>query len=304
MCGFVMLPEKSVVSFQKVNGSDGAELKNAIRSALRYSGFDFKDERNIVIKPNMCYYWDFSTGYTTDPKFVGALIEVIREKVPNAEISVVEADASAMKCKYAFRLLGFEDLARDYGVNLVNLSKDETEKVQIAVNGHEFNFLVPNTIRSADLRINVPKPKYMDKTTITCALKNVFGVNPEPLKYRLHPCLDEAIVAINKIMRFDLCVLDGLMVTGVSPRRLDLVMASRDPVAFDSAVARLMGVNPRRVRHLRLAEEEGLGTRRYWVEGVDPRVFQEHFPKRTMISKFLVKAYRFALWSGLLKTEM
>jgi uncharacterized protein (DUF362 family) len=298
------LPEKSVVSFQKVNGSDRAELKNAIRSALRYSGFEFNDERNIVIKPNMCYYWDFSTGYTTDPKFVGALIEVIREKVPNAEISIVEADASAMKCKYAFRLLGFEDLIRDYGVSLVNLSEDKTQKVHIGVNGRDFSFLMPDTIRSADLRINVPKPKYMDKTTITCALKNVFGCNPESSKYKLHSCLDEAIVAINKIMRFDLCILDGLMVTGVFPRRLDLVMASRDPVAFDWAAARLMGVNPRRVRHLRLAEEEGLGTRRYGVEGVDPQVFEENFPKKTMISKFLVKAYRFALWTGLLNTEM
>jgi uncharacterized protein (DUF362 family) len=294
---------KSIVSFLKSKALDRPELKDAIRSSLRGSGFSFKNEKRIVIKPNMCYYWDFSTGYTTDPKFVGALIEVIREKVPNAEISIVEADASAMKCKYAFKLLGFENLARDFGVNLVNLSDDEAESIKVTVNNRDFSFLLPNTIQSADLRINVPKPKYMDQTTITCALKNVFGCNPEPLKYKLHSFLDEAIVAINKIMRFDVCVLDGLIVTGVSTRRLGLVMASRDPVAFDAAAARLMGVEPGRVRHLRLAEEEGLGTRRYIADGFDPQIFQQDFPKKTNVSKFLTKAYKIALKTGILGAE-
>jgi len=297
-----MNTEQSTVSLLKVTGSSKQELKTAILNSLNYSGCCLKKEKHIVIKPNMCYYWDFSTGYTTDPKFVGALVEVIRSVLPDAEISIVEADASAMKCKYAFKILGYEKLAQDYGVNLVNLAEDKTDNVQITVNGHDFNLLLPDTIRYADLRINVPKPKYMDQTVITCALKNIFGCNPEPLKYKLHAHLDEAIVALNSIMKFDLCLLDGLMVTGTSPRRLDLVMASRDPVAFDAAAARLMGVNPKKVRHLQLAQTVGLGTTSYTSKGDDPQFFQRLFPKKSAMTKFAISAYKIALKTGLLKT--
>ena len=218
-------------------------------------------------------------------------------------ISIVEADASAMKCKYVFKILGYDRLAKDYGVNLVNLSEGKAENVQITVKGCHFNFLLPNVIRFADLRINVPKPKYMDQTTITCALKNIFGCNPEPLKYKLHCRLDEAIVAINKIMKFDFCVLDGLIVTGSSTRRLNLVMASRDPVAFDTATARLLSINPMKVRHLRLAEKEGLGKTNYSTIGDKPQVFQKLFPKKTAITKFMTSGYKLALRTGLLKTD-
>ena len=72
----------------------------------------------------MCYYLDCSTGETTDPKFVGAFIDLIREKIsPDLDIAIVESDASAMKCKYAFRMLGFEKLAQEKNVRLLNLSE-------------------------------------------------------------------------------------------------------------------------------------------------------------------------------------
>lgn len=293
----------SLVGFVEISSQNN--LKQAIRESLNLIDFTLdKKIQKIVIKPNMCYYWDFSTGHTTDPQFIGALIELLREVLPSAEISIVEADASAMKCKYAFRLLGYEKLTKEYDVNLVNLSEDKTENVNITVNGHEFELKLPHTVQSADLKINVPKPKYMDKTKITCALKNVFGCNPEPLKYRLHPYLDEAIVALNLIMKFNLSILDGVRVTGASPRKLNLVMSSIDSVAFDSAAARLMGENSKKIRHLILAEKEGLGRRSYISKGVDPKFFEKLYPKKKTLTKFMVLGYKTAIRTGLLKTDL
>ena len=58
------------------------------------------DYDRILIKPNLCYYWDYSTGQTTDPRVVSAIIDVIRERVGNdVDICVAESDASAMKTR-------------------------------------------------------------------------------------------------------------------------------------------------------------------------------------------------------------
>jgi uncharacterized protein (DUF362 family) len=293
----------SSVSFIDAKGCNSVE--QAIKNSLRLIDYTFAPGiKKIVIKPNMCYYWDFSTGHTTDPKFIGALINVIRESLPYAEISLVETDASAMKCKYAFKVLGYEKLAKDFNVKLINLSEDQTEDVTATVNGKEFNLKLPNVIKTADLKINVPKPKYMDKTTITCSLKNNFGSNPEPLKYKLHPMLDEAIVAINQIIKFDLNILDGIIVAGVRTRKLNLVMAGQDPVAFDSAVAKVMGENPNKIRHLKLAEKQGLGKIAFSPKGDTIEKFKTYYPKKTTTSKFLVKGYKAALKVGLLKKDL
>jgi uncharacterized protein (DUF362 family) len=261
-----------------------------------------KGAKNIVIKPNMCYYWDHSTGHTTDPKFVAALIEIIRDRISrSANISIVESDASAMKCKYAFPLLGYEKLAAEYGVDLVNLSEDKMENIKIKVNNQNFDLLMPQTIRDSDLRINVPKAKYMDSVRISSGLKNIFGCNPIPLKYKFHPVLNETIVALNKVMKFNLHILDGIVLLGTHPIQLNLIMSSQDPVAFDAAASRLLGQNPRKVKTITLAQAEGLGTMKYFPKGIDPVMFEKVFPKKSFSEKFVTSAFAFGLRTGIFK---
>ncbi len=60
-------------------------------------------------------------------------------------------------------------------------------------------------------------------------------------------------------MKFDLCIIDGNIVSGVQPRKLGLIMASQDHVAIDVAAAEIARVNPKAVRYIQLARKEGLG---------------------------------------------
>lgn len=295
----------SAVSFVKVQEGTPSSIKQAILESLNLINYSFaKEMSNVVIKPNLCYYWDYSTGQTTDPKFVAALIDVLRDRVsPNAKISIVESDASAMSCKYAFPLLGYEKLAREYQVNLVNLSEDKAENIQVAVNGHSFNLRIPNTIRDADLRINVPKIKYMNLAKFSCAMKNIFGCNPIPLKYKFHPQLNETMVALNKAMKFHLHILDGIIIAGTVPRRLNLIMASQDPVAFDAAALRIAGENPSKNRCITLAQKEGIGSIRYTTNGLNPKIFQKQFPKKKISDKLLTFAITISNKTGIFKNE-
>lgn len=275
-------------------------IKEAIREAVRLIGYSFPKAKSVVIKPNMCYYWDYSTGQTTDPNFVAALIDLLREEISsNLNISVVESDASAMKCKYAFKYLGYERLAKRYDVSLVNLSEVESEKVKVKVQDENFEFLLPKIIRDADLRINVPKMKYMYFTKISCALKNIFGCNPYPKKFKYHSRLNEAIVALNKIMRFELCILDGITVYGSKTLRMGLVMASEDAVAMDAAAAVIMGVNPKSVDHIMLAEKEGLGSTSFKVKGEKLDYFRDKFPKKKFSNRIVELGYKAVCALGL-----
>jgi len=285
----------SAVSFVKIGQN---RLKQAILDSLDLIHFSFpRNVENVVIKPNMCYYWDYSTGQTTDPRFVGALIDLLREQIsPNIDISIVEADASAMKCKHAFRLLGYEKLSRDYNVKLVNLSEDKTTPIEVTVNNQPFRLRMPNTIQSADLKINATKIKYsLERIKITCALKNVFGCNPYPKKFRYHPKLEEMIVALNKAMRFDLCLVDGGIVSGIQPRRLGLVIASTDPVAIDAAAAKIAKVNPKKIRYIRLATKEGLGNLSFVEKGIPLSYFRDRYPKKDVRTILVSRAYNLAI---------
>jgi uncharacterized protein (DUF362 family) len=269
------------VSFVHVENCALEVLKEAIKNSLNLIHFDFKmDVDKIAIKPNMCYYFHPSTGEVTDPKFIGALIDVLEENLlSEPEIFVAESDASAMKCEYAFKMVGYRKILEEKDVRLVNLAGEDHEVTDIKIGDWYLRFRIPKILRDCDLIINVPKIKYMSDTKITCALKNMYGCNAYPRKSIYHVALDEAIVGINKIIKTGLVVVDGIVVVGKSTRRLNLIMASEDPVAADAAASKLMGMNPKSVRHIALASMEGLGSLNFTSIG-DFAYFQQVFPKK------------------------
>ncbi len=244
----------------------------------------------------MCYYWDYTTGRTTDPNFIAVLINVLRERISaRIAISIVESDASAMKCKHGFKFLGYEKLARDYDVNLVNLSEDDSELIRVTVEGRPFDLEVPCTIQNSDLRINVPKIKYsLESIKFAGALKNIFGCIPYPEKYRYHKQIHDIIVALNKAMKFNICLVDGNIVSGIRPRRLRLVMAARDAVATDVVGSKIVGIDPATIRYLQLAYREGLGEISFVTKGIPLDYFKERYPGRNAHEKIMSKAYHVA----------
>ncbi len=279
----------SFVSLVKVSQNTNNPLYQAIVQSLSLIDYSFnKNTRKVVIKPNLCYYWDCTTGQTTQPQFVAALIDLIRQQTsPDIDIAIVESDASAMRCKYAFRMLGYEQLAKEKNVRLVNLSEDISERVDVSCSGKNYNFNIPKTIKDADLRINIAHIKYtVDPVKLTCALKNIFGCNPYPKKYKYHSDLGDVIVALNKAMPFNLCLIDNDVAAGIQPRRLGLVMASQDPVAIDSAAAKIAWLNPNNIRYLQVAEEEGIGKRSYAARGESLDAFRALYPKPPFKMKF------------------
>ena len=87
------------------------------------------------------------------------------------------------------------------------------------------------------------------------------------------------------------------------PKKLGLVMSSKDPVALDALAARLSGLNPKKLQQITLGEKEGVGSADYIPKGMDPQVFTTQYPKPTTRSKMLTRAYLLAVKVGLLSNE-
>ncbi|MCK4478511.1 DUF362 domain-containing protein [Candidatus Bathyarchaeota archaeon] len=275
-----------VVSLVRTHNSE-EDIKKSIGKALDL--IDFKPKslvKSVDIKVNLCYYWHAATGYTTDPRIVAGIIDCLRERYGTGiHIRIVEADATAMRTKHAFVMLGYEKLAREKSVELFNLSNDETHEETVRVNRHEIVFQIPQSLLKSDLFINAPKLKTMRDTKITCALKNLFGCIASPRKIVYHPILDEAIVGINKILHPDLIIVDGLVALGRFPIELGLIMVSVDPFSVDWIASQIMGYNPSKIKFLKIAMKEKLGK----LEGIKTRgenliTFKKTFPKENFFS--------------------
>lgn len=259
----------------------GSKVDATIARAL--SLIDFKPPskvKNVVIKPNLCYYWDSSTGYTTDPELISGIIDALRAKYgSDVDIAVAEADATAMKTRYAFPVLGYEKMAKEKDVRLLNLSDDTLLERKVYVNNREISYKVSQALLDADLFINAPKLKIITAVHVTCAMKNLFGAIGTPRKFNYHTFLEEAIVGINKILRPHLTIVDGIVALGSHPLKMDLIIAGTDAFCVDWVASQIMGYNPRRLKFLRIACKERLGDpRTIKVVGEDLAEIRNMFP--------------------------
>ena len=272
-------------------GFEQGAITEAVHRALDLAGYSPQSPpQTVAIKPNLRFYWDHSTGETTDPRVVGAVIDYVRGRWnPEARISVVETDASSMRTRYAYPILGYDRLATEKDVELVNLSEDEMLETQTRVSGRTVSLPVPKSLLDADLFVSCPKLKVGpfaggNALHITCTLKNLYGCIGKRRKVVYHPRVNEVIVAVNKHLRPHVHVVDGIVALGSRPVRLGLIIAGTDAVAVDSVAARVMGYNPGAVKQITLAEREGVGTRRGLViTGEDVRALAREFPKRSQL---------------------
>src|SRR5438128_241025 len=105
-------------------------------------------------------------------------------------------------------------------------------------------------------------------TVFTGALKNQWGCIPRYDRILLHKYLHALIGDVNKLRPPTLALMDGLVgmqgrgpINGY-PINLNVLLASRDPVALDATGMRLIGLDPWTSEHIVHGQKIGLGTLR------------------------------------------
>jgi len=273
-----------------VDTSRYSDLRESVEKALELIGFDFNRKyQKVAIKPNLCFYWLPTSGYTTDPRLVGALVDVLRAHDFAEKIYIVESDASAMRMSHVTRILGYDKLAREKGIELLNLSRDAQLPLQVG-DLQGMTIKIPKLLTEVDFFITVPKLKQFGITGITCALKNQFGCIGNERKVAFHKSIHQIIALVNQALPPDLTLVDGIVALGRRPQKLNLVMASYDPVAADCAAARIMGLNPRKIKHIMESKRYGVGSTDARFVGDDLSLFAKAFPRRGLFYDLWRKA--------------
>ncbi|MDF1515681.1 MAG: DUF362 domain-containing protein, partial [Anaerolineae bacterium] len=205
----------SIVSIVKV---EEADVLGAVRQAAELvGGFEIiHPGMTVLIKPNLVKPSPSGAGNTTDARVTEAVVQLVLERNP-AQVIIGEGSSigydivgkvDSLTC---FEATGTADVARKYGLPMVDLNRDEVVRVQAPDAFVMPEFGVAKTAYEADIVIDLPVIKTHGRTGITCAMKNMKGVLPGVEKKRTHRMgLDRAIVDLNRVMKPDLVVVDAL----------------------------------------------------------------------------------------------
>ena len=230
--------------------------------ALRMIDVDkvLSEEKPILVKPNYIDASHPSTGITTDSRVIEGVVKFLKNRGLN-KIVIGEGSGYADTFK-AFEVAGVDEVAKRWNVELVDLNKDEFMEVNPPHPLALKRVKIAKTALESTI-ISVPKLKPHRMTDVTLSIKNMMGVIAP--KGSMHTRLNKNIVDLASVVKPNIAVVDGIVAgegheTSVNPVEMNLVIAGTDPVAVDAVGAAVMGINPKNVKHLRLAEKKGLGT--------------------------------------------
>jgi uncharacterized protein (DUF362 family) len=214
----------------------------------------------VVIKPNLCDMVSWEAGVTTDPSWLPVLAAELRAIRPDVHIVVVESDAvSAYKtyrsCDETYDRLGYREVARQHGIELVNLSKSQS--IEISMDGIPVPILISELFLEEFYFISIANLKVHPYERMTAILKNALGLLTDADISSLHPYLSLLISHLHRLCPPDLCIVDGRVglegqgpILG-DPVRMNSIIFSNDALAADVAACKLMMIPPEQVPHLR-----------------------------------------------------
>ena len=132
----------------------------------------------VLIKINTVIPVPANAGFTTDPRMLEALIELVQEQGPG-KVQIGERCAMGGDTKNAMDVCGITAVAERTGAELCPFDDVPFDmyKIDRPISFNEFP--VPRPVRDADVYIGLPKMKVHVHTTFTGALKLQFGNLPD-----------------------------------------------------------------------------------------------------------------------------
>jgi uncharacterized protein (DUF362 family) len=116
---------------------------------------------------------------------------------------------------------------------------------------------------SIDAFVSLPVPKVHSMTGVSLAMKNQWGLIPDPMRLDHHHAFDEVVLEVNRRLPAATAIVDGTWFLDENgpmegrPLRKDLLIAAGSIGECDRYLCALMGVDPLRISHLRHAIAAG-----------------------------------------------
>ncbi len=244
--------------------------------------------KNVLIKPNAARLAFPGEGVTTHPSVVAATIQHLKRQGAG-RIVIGESCIFGVNAQEAFRVTGMKEISEKNRVELVDL--DQGAPMEIPIPGGKVikKIKVPALLKEFDLIISIPVMKTHMHTQVTLSLKNMKGLLWRREKARFHQLrydqkvtkghkeLDIAISEMASVLSPHVAIIDGTVgMEGMGPaygrrKKMGVVVAGNNALSTDAVAARLMGLNPEAIPHLKLSAGKGLGEIRRRSIAVEPK---------------------------------
>jgi len=255
------------VRIEKLKGRDVAAV---IAEGLDSFGLSqrLKGCRRVLIKPNLVSDVKeyILNGCNTDTGVIEGVLRYLRDY--NLKVSLGESDNGpsgrlmGRNLKYALEYSGIYDLQERYDFRIVNLTYDKKALVKFSDSLFLKKIELARSLLDADLIFDLPKIKTHKYAKLTCSLKNMFGTIPDPFRIKYHPNIHAVIADLNSMFHSKtFVVVDGLIgmegngpIYG-DPVNLDVLLFADYALAADVVAARIIGMAPEWILHLKLFRE-------------------------------------------------
>ena len=271
----MLVSVKSVISIVQCDDYDLDRVRAAVRQAIELCGVggEFRTGRKILLKPNLLSARKPEDAVTTHPSVVRAIGELAVEAscVVRVGDSPPFAGESVSGYRKLLRETGMHEACEAIPAEIVRFEESVVE-----VPNPDGKVLrtapIGEAVQSADVVVNIPKLKTHGLTTLSGAIKNIFGCVPGARKGFYHAQAGEDPTAFAQMMvdifaavRPQVNVMDAVVAMDGdgpnrgTPKQVGLIMASSDAVALDAVALAATGRDPMSVDMVRLAHEQGLG---------------------------------------------
>ncbi len=241
-------------------GSDPKQMAKDLLKAAKIEELIGSTDKRIGLKPNLILASAADTGATTHPQIVAGTIEYL-QALGYRDIAIIEGSWVGDRTQFAFKVCGYNTLAGQYGVELIDTQRDTFHSYDCK--GMRLD--ICDSAMKVDFMINMPVMKGHCQTVVTCALKNNKGIIPNKEKRHFHSMgLHKPIAHLNTRVRNDFILVDAIcgdldFEEGGNPVQMNRMMAMRDPVLCDAYACDLMGHDIRDVAYIGMAEKLGVG---------------------------------------------
>ena len=226
-----------------------------------------RTDEKILLKANLLVGDAPEKCVNTHPSVLRAVAEIF--KTAGARLSYGDSPAVGT-ARAASRKIGMDAAADEAGIELKEFQPGQ--EVHFPEGLQNKRFTIARAVLESDGVISLPKLKAHGMQKFTGCVKNQFGCIPGLLKGEFHVRTPDAyafarmLVDLDRLVHPRLYVMDGIIAMegngprGGTPKKMNVLLFSEDPIAVDATVCRLIDLDPLLVPTIAFGQAAGRGT--------------------------------------------
>ncbi len=263
---------KTQVAVTRTNQGIEKAVKQAIKLLGGINRF-IEPGQTVLLKPNLFNTQPPETGCTTDMRIVLATAELLKKQGSHCILGECPATAAYTRPEIIYEAHNVEKICGEADIEVRILDRDHP--VKRTTEGKILStFHFPETATTNPI-ISFPKLKTHALTTLTCAIKNLFGLQQAGTKANHHVTVSndpesfshlllDIYTAIQPQVKLHIVdahiAMEGEGPAAGTPVPLGLIIAGEDAVAVDLVASAIMGWEPQKeVGTNYLAKLRGIG---------------------------------------------